>query len=276
MLSLRSACAHGSRRGGRASGGSARAGRALICVPFVLLCGCIYLSRHTPPGACAHDLGSPLRNFCVVAPGVFWRGAAPGRADAAWLLEHRVGTIASLSPDLRHAFESARLEPGLERRVRYFQVRFPAIELLTHHRLDDRVAQVLAIIEEEPKPVFVNCRAGVDRTGIVAAAYRVLIQNESRTRAIAEMDAFHSPWDRLNARYIRSLSGTRKAKILRDMRRWEHRLEPSGELECGTGGCRFHPQPGSAARVLLSLADDHCVSGCFRDCAEPLHSCWDI
>jgi hypothetical protein len=242
------------RRGDRASGGSVGAGGALVCVLAVLVCGCVYLSRHTPRGACAHDLGSPLRNFCVVSPGTFWRGAAPGRADAAWLVQQGVGTVASLSPDLRHAFDSARLHPGVERSVLYFQVRFPVIELLTHHRLDDRVAHVLAIIRKEPQPVFVNCRAGVDRTGIVAAAYRVLIQHESRTQAIAEMDAFHSPWDPLNARYIRSLSGARKAKILRAVRRWEHRIRPTGEFACREGGCRYHALQGSAARASGGMA----------------------
>lgn len=220
--------------------------RVLACVLPILLSGCIYLSRHTPRGACANDLGSPLRNFCVVAPGVFWRGAMPGRAGAAWLVEHGVGTVASLSPDLRHDFESIQPARRREHRVSYFQVRdFPAIDLLTRYHLDDHVAHVLAIIEVAPKPVFVNCRAGVDRTGIVAAAYRVLIENESRRQAIAEMDAFHSPWDPLNGRYIRSLSGARKAKILREMRRWEKRIRPDGELECKDGRCRFQPLQNS-------------------------------
>lgn len=182
-----------------------------------------------------------MRNFCVVTPGVFWRGARPDRADAAWLVQHGVGTVASLSPDLRHVFETARIDPRLERTVTYFQLRdFPAIDLLTHHDLDAQVAHVLAIVEEEPKPVLIICRAGVDRTGIIAAAYRVLIQHKSRRQAIAEMDAYHSPWDPLNARYIRNLSGARRAKILRAMRKWRDRVKPTAEFECKDGGCRFH------------------------------------
>lgn len=249
MLRWRSTCGREPRRGERAYGRAVRAKRALPWVLPILLSGCIYLSRHTPPGACMSDLGSPMRNFCVVTPGMFWRGARLDRADAAWLVQHGVGTVASLSPDLRHAFETARIDPRLERPVTYFQVRdFPAIDLLTHDHLDAHVAHVLAIIEEEPKPVLVICRAGVDRTGIIAAAYQVLIQHKSPRQAIAEMDAFHSPWDPLNARYIRSLSGARKAKILRAMRKWEHRIKPTGEFECKNGGCRFHALQGAAAR----------------------------
>ena len=224
-----------------------RAARALSWVLPCVLSGCVYFSRHTLPGACAHDLGSPLHNFCVVSPAVLWRGASPSRADAAWLVQHGVRTVVSLQLNMRHAFEAARLDPKLTRTVTYFRVQdFVAVDVLTHYRLDDHVAYALAIINEAPKPVFVSCRAGVDRTGIIAAAYRVLVEGMSREKAIAEMDGFHSPWDPLNARYVRSLSGDRKARILREMHHWEHRIPPSGEFACSHGGCRFrgsqHPE----------------------------------
>jgi rhodanese/phosphatase family protein len=207
----------------------------------LLLSGCVYFSRHTLPGACAHDLGSPLHNFCVVTPGVLWRGATPGREDAAWLVQHGVRTVISLQLNMRHAFEGASLDPDLTRSVIYFRVQdFIAVDVLTHYHLDDHVAYILAIIKEAPKPVFVSCRAGVDRTGIIAAAYRVLVQGKSQREAIAEMDGFHSPWDPLNARYVRSLSGAHAAKIVREMRGWQGRIVPNGEFLCSKGSCRFH------------------------------------
>jgi hypothetical protein len=216
------------------------AASVLLYACALLLCGCIYFTNRTPPGACSNDLGSPVRNFCVVAPGVFWRGARPDRPDAQWLVNHGVGTVVSLQLDVRRAFESARPDPQLTRSVTYFQVRaFSAVQVVTHSHLDDHVALVLAIIKQAPKPVFVSCRAGVDRTGLMAAAYRVLIEGMSRERAIAEMDRFRSPWDPLNARYIRSLSGARADAIRHDIEEWESRLRPSGRFDCRDGQCRF-------------------------------------
>lgn len=216
------------------------AGGVLLCACALLLSGCIYFMKHTPRGACSYDLGSPVRNFCVVAPGVFWRGAEPGRADAQWLIDHHVGTLLSLELDLRRIFESARPDPHLTRSVTYFQVRaFSAVQVLTHAHLDDHVALVLAIIKEAPKPVFVSCRAGVDRTAMMAAAYRVLIEGVSTERAIKEMKRFPTPWGPLNARYIRSLKGAKAIKIRRDMEEWESRLRPSGRFDCRDGQCRF-------------------------------------
>jgi protein tyrosine/serine phosphatase len=198
-----------------------------------------------------------MHNFCVVTPGVLWRGATPGRAGAAWLVQHGIRTVVSLQLNMRPAFERARLAPGLAHSVIYYHVQdFIAVDVLTHYHLDEHVAYVLAIIEKAPKPVFVSCRAGVDRTGIIAAAYRVLVQGKSRREAIAEMDRFHSPWDPLNARYVRSLSGAHAAKISRDVRKWEGRMRPTGEFACRAGHCRFHAfqHPTERLKTLPSPA----------------------
>lgn len=218
--------------------------RALLCALALLLSSCVYLSRHTLPGACRHDLGSPIRNFCVVKPGVLWRAEAPNRSDAQWLVAHGVGSVVSLGLPIRRSFELVHLDPRLKRSVTYYRVAdFSAIQVLTHRHLDEHVALVLAIIKEAPKPVLINCRAGVDRTGIVTAAYRMLVDGMSAKEAITEMDGFHSPWDPLNARYVRTLAGPRGAKILRRARQLEaSRVMPTGHFDCSDGGCRFVPR----------------------------------
>ena len=214
--------------------------RVLACALALLLSGCVYFTRHTPPGACRDDLGSPIRNFCVITPGMLWRGETPTRADAKWLVEHGVRTVISLQLDVRPSFESARLDPGVVDSVTYFRVRdFVATQVLTHRHLDDHVAEVLAIIQEAPKPVLISCRAGVDRTGVIAAAYRILVDGKSQEEAIKEMDGFHSPWDPLNNRYVRSITGARKARILANVTQWRSRLRPVGRFECRDGGCRL-------------------------------------
>jgi hypothetical protein len=221
--------------------------RVLPYTLALLLSGCVYFSRHTVPGACRDNLGSPMRNFCVVAPGALWRGATPTRSDAQWLVDHGVRTVISLQLDVRSAFESVHPGPGVARSVTYFRVRdFPATKVLTHWHIDDRVAEVLAIIQEAPKPVLVSCRAGADRTGIVAAAYRVLVDGASRREAIREMDAFHSPWDLLSAPYVRRLKGARKARILRNITQWRSRLQPVGRFDCRAGRCRLLVRQGGA------------------------------
>lgn len=210
------------------------------CALALLLSGCVYFSRHTLSGACRDDLGAPIRNFCVVTPGALWRGETPTKADAQWLVAHGLRSVISLQLDVRNSFEAAQLSPGVAGSVTYFRVRnFAATQVLTHRHLDDHVAEVLAIIQEAPKPALISCRAGVDRTGVIAAAYRVLVDGMSREQAIKEMDGFHSPWNPLNNRYVRSITGARKAKILANVTQWRSRLQPTGTFECHAGACRF-------------------------------------
>jgi protein tyrosine/serine phosphatase len=49
------------------------------------------------------------------------------------------------------------------------------------------------------QPVFVHCSRGVDRTGVVAAVYRMEVDGWSEAEAEAEMEAFgfHWIWSRL-------------------------------------------------------------------------------
>lgn len=217
-----------------------KAERVLVCALVLLLSGCVYISPRTLSGACRDDLGSPIRNFCVITPGKLWRAEAPTRADAQWLIEHGVHSVISLQLDVRHSFEAAHLDPGVAGSVTYFRVvDFDATQVLTHRHLDDHVAEVLAIIQKAPKPALISCRAGVDRTGVIAAAYRMLVEGKSQEEAIREMDGFHSPWNPLNNRYVRSIKGARKARILAEVTTWRSRLQPVGTFKCRAGGCRL-------------------------------------
>ena len=55
-----------------------------------------------------------------------------------------------------------------------------------------QVAAFLGLFRDEPAPtVFVHCRKGMDRTGVMIALYRIAIDHFTTDRAVAEMKAFH-------------------------------------------------------------------------------------
>jgi hypothetical protein len=218
------------------------ASRRLVYGLLLPISGCVYFAQHTVQGACASSLDSPIRNFCVVTPQVLWRGERPNKADATWLVEHRVGTIVNLVVirDDHDAFDAAAAPPDLTRSMDYFHLPdFEPLHMVNWSLLDTHVARFLAIVSEAPKPVYVHCLDGIDRTGVLMAAYRVLIEGSSREEAIAEMARFHSPWLRVDAKYIRGLQGDRPAEIMRKMAEWKSRLKASARIVCMRGKCTY-------------------------------------
>src|SRR5438309_1501206 len=90
-------------------------------------------------------------NFGEVTPEI-WRGAKPTREGMQWLAERGVKTII----DLQMIDESADVPQG----VRYVPIR---VSMWECDCVD--VAAVTRAIDESPKPVFIHCLAGRDRTG---------------------------------------------------------------------------------------------------------------
>jgi len=73
----------------------------------------------------------------------------------------------------------------------------------------DEIAEFLAVVTDpERQPVFFHCQHGADRTGTMAAVYRIAMQGWSKEDAITEMKkggyGFHKIWVNL-PRYIRRL-----------------------------------------------------------------------
>ncbi len=74
---------------------------------------------------------------------------------------------------------------------------------------DGDVVQFLRIVGEESRgPVFLHCRRGADRTGMMVAIYRIAVQGWDKEQAVAEMTQggfrFNSGWRNL-VQYVRDL-----------------------------------------------------------------------
>lgn len=61
---------------------------------------------------------------------------------------------------------------------------------------EGKIIQAMKIIKNAPKPILIHCMHGSDRTGAVAAFYRIIVENWSKEDAIKEMKygnfGFHS------------------------------------------------------------------------------------
>jgi protein tyrosine/serine phosphatase len=140
----------------------------------------------------------PIANFAQVTP-TLYRGARPSREGLRYLKETLgIRTIVDLeiadhieaSPQAiaRERSEVAAL--GMEFRHEPISAFDPALSAA----FDARIERVLTILRDpKQQPVYVHCRHGQDRTGLVIGLERVLVEGWTPESAYREMAAhgFH-------------------------------------------------------------------------------------
>ena len=77
---------------------------------------------------------------------------------------------------------------------------------------DDEVIAVLRLIKNEPGPILIHCQHGADRTGTIAAMYRIIFENWSKEEALDELInggyGFHKVWKNI-PEYINKVDAAR-------------------------------------------------------------------
>jgi len=149
------------------------------------------------PGGLAADLQvSGIPNFHVVNEHIY-RGAQPTPEGFHNLVKLGVKTIVDLrGGDEREAESGIVTKEGM----RYFHVPMAGFGAPT----DDQVYAVLRVLDDGASwPVFLHCRRGADRTGTIAACYRIAHDQWPNEKALneAKIDGM-SRLERAMQRYI--------------------------------------------------------------------------
>jgi len=136
-----------------------------------------------------------------VASGIY-RGAQPEPEGYATLKAMGVRTVINLRT--RHGEREAVEAAGM---------RYVEIPMSFWKDVDPAVVRMALSVMTDPasQPVFVHCSRGVDRTGVVAAVYRMEVDGWNEAEAEAEMEAFgfHEIWSQLKE-YVRRYPGVPK------------------------------------------------------------------
>jgi protein tyrosine/serine phosphatase len=178
--------------------------------------------------------------FCVVTPNVLWRGARPEKDGAAWLIQQGVRTIVNLELilDDKTVFGHATIGDANNYEVGYFRIHdWEPLPILAPSVVDNHIAHFLAIVSRQPKPVYVHCRSGMNRTGLMVAAYRVLIEGVSDKEAIEEMRHYQGFWFKADEKYIRRLLPKRREEIRSKIMEWIPKLKMDAQVVCSNGTC---------------------------------------
>jgi protein tyrosine/serine phosphatase len=120
-----------------------------------------------------------------------YRGGQPSRDGFDELKKLGMQIVVNLRDDNSEIERSAVTAAGLE---------YVAIPWNCRHPANSQAAKFLQILRENPeKKVFVHCHAGVDRTGLMIAVYRMTEQGWTSEQASDEMKDFgfnflHRSW----------------------------------------------------------------------------------
>lgn len=213
---------------------------AIVIAASLCLNGCAS-SYKKAPDSCNSTLDSPISRFCQATEGALWRGAKPDKVGAAWLIENEVRTIVNL--ELLHddlpVFGLVHTKTAKVLKIGYFRVKdWEPLPVLAPSVEDEHVVHFLAIASQQAnQPVYVHCRSGQNRTGIMVAAFRIVIEGRQDTEAVVEeMRAYQGVWSDTDAKYLRGLA-LRRSTILQKVKERISRLEKPTQIICQVSKC---------------------------------------
>jgi tyrosine-protein phosphatase SIW14 len=142
-----------------------------------------------------------LPNFGRVTDTLF-RGAQPDSAGFSTLREMGVGLVVN--------FRDEKSKIATEKRqVEALGIKYVGIPWSGHDEVSSaQVVEFLDLVRANPNiKIFVHCKRGADRTGVMVAAYRIAVEHQTVSQAVSEMYRFHYAgfWLPHLRRYVESI-----------------------------------------------------------------------
>jgi protein tyrosine phosphatase (PTP) superfamily phosphohydrolase (DUF442 family) len=144
-------------------------GTGTPCVTYAAYCGILAASG----------------NFHTVKAGQLYRSAQLDKTEFGKVIEsYHIKSVLNLrGSNPESAWYKDELTAMREHAVDHYDVGISAHQPPTA----DQMAQILTILRTAPKPLLIHCKAGSDRTGLVAALYRYAIEGEPAEQAASEL-----------------------------------------------------------------------------------------
>jgi protein tyrosine phosphatase (PTP) superfamily phosphohydrolase (DUF442 family) len=205
-------------------------------VTALLVSSSLGFSQTTKP--CDDNANSPITNFCVSTKDTLWRGGKPDIKGATWLIDSGIATIVNL--ELLHDDLAIlkSVETTLNTRVEYYKVRdWEPYVVIKPSKTDSNVARFIAVMNKAPKPVYVHCRSGQNRTGVMVASYRIIIEGVAVNVASEEMKRYGGIWAKQDEQYLLTLTPEKANSIKVLAANFEAATKPNAIVRCALGAC---------------------------------------
>jgi protein tyrosine/serine phosphatase len=151
-------------------------------------------------------------NFHVITPGEAYRSAQMDRDELEYYIKkYGIRSILNLrGENADKPWYAEELDVSREENVAHYD-----ISLAASRELDsDDVIKLVKIFKTAPRPVLIHCQSGADRSGLVAAMWKVIVDKEPKAKAAKQlsiiyghmpigkttaMDHFFDKWDPNNS-----------------------------------------------------------------------------
>ena len=158
----------------------------LILVSYVALSMPVWAADPAAPG---------VPNFHQVNERIY-RGAQPKREGWHSLAKLGVKTVIDLRPDSEHSCQAEKRVAEASG-MHYVNIPFSGMAAPS----DEKISKMLALLNSADGPVFVHCRRGADRTGVVMACYRIAHDGWSNQKALREARSYGMSWIELGMQH---------------------------------------------------------------------------
>jgi protein tyrosine phosphatase (PTP) superfamily phosphohydrolase (DUF442 family) len=165
-------------------------------------------------------------NFHVVSPGELYRSGQLDRDELnRYIRRYHIRTIINLrgrSPGA--GWYRAEIELARKAGISHLDYNLSATSEVPAATLD----RIIEAMRRAPKPILIHCQAGADRSGLIAAVWRLAAKKDAPARAFRELSSLygHFPYlgsgtgamDRSFWKYVahvkraRAISGTRTVR----------------------------------------------------------------
>lgn len=120
-------------------------------------------------------------NFHAITPGEAYRSAQMDRDELEYYIKrYNIRSILNLrgeNPD--NSWYKEEMEVSKEQDVKHYDISLSA----SREPTEDDIHKLMWIFKNAQRPVLIHCQAGADRSGLVSAMWKVIVNKEPKSEA---------------------------------------------------------------------------------------------
>jgi protein tyrosine/serine phosphatase len=138
-------------------------------------------------------------NFHAITPGEAYRSAklSSGKLEQ-YIKKYNIRSIVNLiGEDPHKAWYQDEQRVSAKHRIRHYDLALSATEPPS----EEATRKLMRIFQTAPRPVLIHCKGGADRSGLVAAMWKVIVDKEPKSEARKQLSILygHLPFGETSA-----------------------------------------------------------------------------